>query len=46
MWNSLPKDVAETENIDAFKKALDKLWEDEGTKFDHLQGRKQNKDEL
>ena len=45
MWNNLPKDVAEAETIDAFKKALDKHWEDEGTKFDHLQERRQNKDE-
>ena len=36
IWNNLPKNVAEADNIDAFKNALDKLWSDDPTKFDHL----------
>ena len=37
IWNNLPKDVVEVENINAFKKALDKYWEKDPSKFDHLQ---------
>ena len=37
IWNNLPKDVVEVENINAFKKALDKYWENDPSKFDHLQ---------
>ena len=39
VWNNLPKNVAEAETIDAFKNALDDLWQDDPCKFDHLHGR-------
>ena len=36
IWNNLPKDVVEVEKISAFKRALDKYWENDPCKFDHL----------
>ena len=45
IWNNLPKDVAEAETIDDFKKALDEYWEDDPHKFNHLRERGQNEDE-
>ena len=39
IWNNLPKNVAEAETIDAFKTALDDLWQNDPCKFDHLHGR-------
>ena len=38
-WNNLPKNVAEAKTIDGFKNALDKLWEDDPLKFNHLLAR-------
>ena len=45
MWNNLPKNVAEAETIEGFKNALDKLWEDDPLKFNHLHHRVTDEDE-
>ena len=42
IWNNLPKDVVEVEIICEFKKALDKYWENDPCKFDHLHQRTQS----
>ena len=39
IWNSLPKNVAEANTIDDFKRALDDLWQEDPCKFNHLHGR-------
>ena len=44
-WNNLPKNVAEAENINSFKNALDKLWQDDPSMYDHLHVRRQNENE-
>ena len=35
VWNNLPKNVVEVENVNMFKSALDKHWENDPHKFDH-----------
>ena len=41
-WNNLPKKVAEAETIEGFKNALDKLWENDPLKFNHLHARERD----
>ena len=35
IWNSLPKEVVDAKNIDTFKNALDKFWDNDPIKYDH-----------
>jgi len=45
LWNSLPDNVIESDNLNTFKNSLDKCWSDQGMKFnfksefDHRQNR-------
>lgn len=44
-WNNLPKKVAEAKTINQFKNELDKLWQDDPGKFNHLYGRETDESE-
>ena len=44
-WNNLPKNVAEADNINAFKNALDELWQSEPSMYDHLHTRGKNEED-